>query len=417
MRKTENEKRALQLSSRLQPIDYDVVEDLLWEMHESLVDFISYNGSYGVKGGTQTEECYATIINSVDGCNVIRHIKVQTKLRYMTGMPVLNAYEVCQQWFIGNEIVSIARKHNNDFWYRNSKMDLRRENFDFINQNAWNTFWHSESCFIANYEKKGIEKIYNYLISLYGMNPVCTGLRAKADDIFSISPAAEYLKSVGFEALIDQSGTRTMTMLLKYLQSFKVAMRHKYTKITPENINIWLTYVSKLEYLGRDIHNPHYICPENAGQAMQEVDAAYAKKKDKEEQMRKLEEQRKAILQRIEDEKNYKEMYGKFLGIGFATNDGKLHLQVLGSVAEFFDEAQIFKNCIYKCGYFRKSNVLILKATNDDGKRIACIELSLEKMKVVQLRGIGNSECKYHKEIEQSINDNISLFNPVRLAA
>ena len=60
-------------------------------------------------------------------------------------------------------------------------------------------------------------------------------------------------------------------------------------------------------------------------------------------------------------------------------------------------------------GYHNKANSLILSATID-GKRIETIEVSLKTLKVVQSRGVCNSNTEYHDRIIRLVEDNTELI-------
>ena len=57
-------------------------------------------------------------------------------------------------------------------------------------------------------------------------------------------------------------------------------------------------------------------------------------------------------------------------------------------------------------GYHTKKDSLILSATIN-GKRIETVEVSLSQMKVVQCRGVCNSNTKYHDRIIKLVEDNV----------
>jgi|GEM_PF-4537120 len=66
-------------------------------------------------------------------------------------------------------------------------------------------------------------------------------------------------------------------------------------------------------------------------------------------------------------------------------------------------------------GYHSKNDSLILSACID-GERIETIEISLSQLRVIQSRGVCNSNTKYHNQIIDLVNRNIPLIEQ-RLAA
>ena len=107
----------------------------------------------------------------------------------------------------------------------------------------------------------------------------------------------------------------------------------------------------------------------------------------------------------IEDEKNYQKAKGIFFGLVFS--DSLICIKVIESVKEMEEEGRIMHHCVG--GYHNKANSLILSATID-GKRIETIEVSLKTLKVVQSRGVCNSNTEYHDRIIRLVEDNAGLI-------
>ena len=107
----------------------------------------------------------------------------------------------------------------------------------------------------------------------------------------------------------------------------------------------------------------------------------------------------------IEDEKNYLKAKGIFFGLVFS--DSLICIKVIESVEEMVEEGRIMHHCVG--GYHNKANSLILSATID-GKRIETIEVSLKTLKVVQSRGVCNSNTEYHDRIIRLVEDNAGLI-------
>ena len=107
-------------------------------------------------------------------------------------------------------------------------------------------------------------------------------------------------------------------------QSYKIAVRNGYEIA---DISLWSDYVDTLRRLGKDIHNPQYLCP-----------ADLKAKHDRRHEELLRQRERKEIEQKqqkaIEDEKRFKELKSKFFGIYFT--DGTIQVHVLESVQEHF---------------------------------------------------------------------------------
>ena len=84
-------------------------------------------------------------------------------------------------------------------------------------------------------------------------------------------------------------------------------------------------------------------------------------------------------------------------------SDGVICVKVIESVKDMILEGRAMHHCVG--GYHTKKDSLILSATIN-GKRIETVEVSLSQMKVVQCRGVCNSNTKYHDRIIKLVEDN-----------
>ena len=62
-------------------------------------------------------------------------------------------------------------------------------------------------------------------------------------------------------------------------------------------------------------------------------------------------------------------------------------------------------HCVYTNAYYNDENSLILSA-RIDGERIETVEVDLRTLKVVQSRGVCNSNTEYHDRIIKLVEDN-----------
>ena len=155
-----------------------------------------------------------------------------------------------------------------------------------------------------------------------------------------------------------------------------------------------------LRRLGKDIHSPKYVCPENLQEAHDTAQRKLQRKQDKEAEAQR---RQKAI----ENEERFQELKAPFFGITFT--DGVIQVKVLESVQEYLEEGKALHHCVFDNAYYLKENSLILSATIE-GKRIETIELSLKTMEVLQSRGLCNKNTEYHEQIVNLVNANIRLI-------
>ena len=179
-----------------------------------------------------------------------------------------------------------------------------------------------------------------------------------------------------------------------YWNSYKLTLRHNYII---GDIALWSDYVDMLKRLGKDIHNPKYICPSDLGGEHDKREAELRRQCEREAMERKRE---KAMA----DEERFRELKSKFFGICFT--DGIIQVHVLESVQEYIDEGAEMHHCLFSNEYYLKENSLILSATIE-GKRIETIEVSLDTLQVIQSRGVCNQNTPYHEQIINLVQHDI----------
>ena len=179
-----------------------------------------------------------------------------------------------------------------------------------------------------------------------------------------------------------------------YWDAYKLALRHHYAI---SDIALWCDYINMLRRLGKDTHNPKYVCPTDLHREHDRRETEILRQREKEETKRK---QQKVM----EDEERFQELKSKFFGISFT--DGTIRVQVLESVQEHLEEGVSMHHCVFSNEYYLKEDSLILSATID-GMRIETIEVSLDTFQVVQSRGLCNQTTPYHDQIVSLVQRNI----------
>ena len=181
-------------------------------------------------------------------------------------------------------------------------------------------------------------------------------------------------------------------------QSYKIAVRNGYEIA---DISLWSDYVDTLRRLGKDIHNPKYLCPTD-------LKGEHDRRHEELLRLREREEIEQKQKKAMEDEKRFKELKSKFFGIAFT--DGTIQVHVLESVQEHLEEGVSMHHCVFSNAYYLKEDSLILSATIE-GKRIETIEVSLRTLEVVQSRGVCNKNTEYHEQIVNLVNANRGLIS------
>jgi hypothetical protein len=177
----------------------------------------------------------------------------------------------------------------------------------------------------------------------------------------------------------------------KYWPQIKICLKNNYRL---KDIGMWFDHLEYLEEDHKDIFNPKYICPKDLRKSHQ----IYIDK----ENARREKEQLEALLARLEEQqKEYAKHKSKFFGLTFGTD--KLKIVVLDHVKEFYLEGKALHHCVYSSTYYGNPDCLIMSARDKENKRLETIEINLEKMKVMQVRGACNKNTPQHKDIVELV--------------
>lgn len=197
----------------------------------------------------------------------------------------------------------------------------------------------------------------------------------------------------------------------KYWSAIKICLRNHYIV---GDASMWYDYIDMLDYFQMDIRNAKYVCPTDLhaehDKLTKRKERAQAAERKRIERLEELERQKqiKKKMEKMQENNNiYTQMKSKFFDIDFS--DGTIHIQVLKSVQEFYEEGQEMRHCVFSNEYYMKPDSLILSA-RIDSQRIETIEISLETMEIIQSRGACNSNTKYHDKIIKLVRKNMNAI-------
>ena len=189
--------------------------------------------------------------------------------------------------------------------------------------------------------------------------------------------------------------------------SYKIAMRNKYA-IT--DISLWCDLICLLEKLGKDLRNPHFICPPDLKAAhdryMEKRQVQVERERERQRiawEAERLERERQRLEEMAKKKEGYIRKKAAFLNL--VLTDGLIIIKVLQDIDEFYEEGKAMHHCVYTNAYYNNENSLILSA-RIDGERIETVEVDLRTLKVVQSRGVCNSNTEYHDRIIKLVEDN-----------
>jgi len=333
-----------------------------------------------------SENEYFSIVTTSKQYQVIRFFFV--KSRYKAGQAAeYSIYEVVQRWISPDgKTTTVARLRGMsmlyyDQWAEYSDMEVRKNNglhaYDIAPMCTY-----PRQRFIPELKRNGFNGDYHNTLPYDLFTAILSDSRA------------ETLLKAGQYAML-RHYIRSSFDMGRYWASVKICIRNGYTI---SDGSVWCDTIDLLRHFGKDTNSPKYVCPADL---KAEHDKLVAKRNLQRERERTEQQRQKAI----EDEKNYLKAKGIFFGLVFS--DSLICIKVIESVEEMAEEGRMMHHCVG--GYHNKANSLILSATID-GKRIETIEVSLKTLKVVQSRGVCNSNTEYHDRIIRLVEDNAGLI-------
>ena len=328
---------------------------------------------------------YLCIVTTCRGYQVLRFVYIEMTAK--AGAPAkYYTQEVVQRWIApdGRNAVLAKLRPMGYFvhgWSWHSALEIRPDK-PLYNINP--TQIYPRQRLIPEVKRTG------YKTPVEGMTPFDT-----IHTLLSIPKTETLLKTeqnVLFRYFACHSGT-----IDQYWPSVRIAIRNGYTV---KEANEWIDYIDLLRMFGKDIHNAKYVCPAD----LKAEHDRYLARRQAERERERLEHQRAKAL---ENEREFKELKGKFFGIEFS--DGHISVRVLDSVEDIMLEGNAMHHCVFTNNYHLRPDSLILSATVD-GKRIETVEVSLSKLSVIQCRGACNKNTKYHSQIVELVGRNMPLI-------
>lgn len=295
--------------------------------------------------------------------------------------------EVVQRWIAPDgKVVTVARPRAMSFfyydlWYTDGAMEVRNKN----NIKAYDITpcaTYPRQHVIPELRRNGFTGDYHDILPF---------------DLFTAvlrSPQAETLLKAGQIALLSYYAKFQSWNIANYWSAIRICLRNGYIV---SDVSVWRDYIDLLRHFGKDTNNAKYVCPADLQTAH---DRLVEKKRARQERERLQERKRQAI----EDEHRYRELKSRFFGLAFV--DGDISVRVLESVQEFVEEGDAMHHCVFSNAYYQKPNSLIFSATVC-GRRVETVEVALDTLKVVQSRGVRNSQTEYHDSIVNLVRRNM----------
>lgn len=191
----------------------------------------------------------------------------------------------------------------------------------------------------------------------------------------------------------------------EWWDTIRIASRHGYII---KDASIWFDMLEALSNCGKDVRNPHYICPADLMQAHDEAVMRDNRRRDRMVADRATRERGayvKKVLKNPKEQEKYQERVGKWLGVIIREKD--IVIRPLQDIKAFYEEGQAMCHCVFTNGYYRNPNTLILSARLK-GVRLETIEVNTKTWQIVQCRGRHNQNSKYHDRIVRLMNKNMN---------
>ena len=213
-----------------------------------------------------------------------------------------------------------------------------------------------------------------------------------------------------WEMLKHMLAPSTSSNVSRWWKEIRVAMRNGYRI---KDASLWVDMVDMLHKCGKDVRNPHYICPANLLEAHDAAMMMNARRLDKIAAQKAAGEKDKADARILKDSEllsRYVERVSRWLGVIIR---GKgIEIRPLQNIKEFYEEGEAMHHCVFRNGYYRKEGILILSARKA-GVRLETIEVDTTRWKIIQCRGRFNQDSSHHKEIMNLMEKNM---NKLRMA-
>lgn len=341
------------------------------------------------KERVKKDKSYFNIITAKGGYQVIRMFLMSVELRKgMVAEPFFQ--EIGQYWLDENGNATVVGLRRTIGWYVDSfdycsKLELRRDNdaFQFIADQ-----WVYPRIKVTDTIKRN-----GFDGHIYDINPLTLFKELLTN------PKAETLMKSGDVEMLRYlcHSPFNADEIDFYWKSIKVAKRAGFEF---EDAQMWMDYIKMLERMGKDLHSPVLVAPQD----LKTAHDLYSAKVERQRIKAQREEDRKKAEA---DETKFEELKGRYIGL--VMTDGEIVIHTLNSVAEYYDEGSRQHICVGSAGYYLKENSLVFTA-KIKGQTIATIEISLSDYSIIQCRAFANKVCKYQDRIAKIISDNTKMI-------
>lgn len=181
----------------------------------------------------------------------------------------------------------------------------------------------------------------------------------------------------------------------KFRNSIRIALKNNYDIWS--DWHMYRDYLEDLKTLGLDLNSPHYLCPDDLRRRHETLNRKARVIND--------------CMKTQAHEKEYQTRIKKYLSILLYTNEHHLLIRPIKTIKEMIIEGSEMHHCVGS--YWNKKDSLILVCRTKEDKRVATIEINIERKEIVQIRGFANHEPEHYNEIKSTLRKNLkSIINP-----
>lgn len=330
-----------------------------------------------------SEKQVFSTLDTVDGLQVQR-IYIQHSNYHRGRKAEHKAVEIIRRWYDGNGNRAVEARRRSmgyyvDIFLYSTTIELKKD--CYVYRTLANSYVAIGAKILPYFRKRGVkgrlpnvspDKLFNGLVTDPRIETVL-----KSGNIKDLAYFLDHMDELG-----------------KLWDSYKIARRNGY-RIS--DISLWADLVKALEYCGRDIHNAHYVCPDN----LKEAHDYWTERRS---QIIGKERNRKALEKAMQNEADFIRLKSKFFDL--TISDGTIEIIVLDSIEAFKEEGDTMHHCVFSGSYYNRPDSLVMSA-RIEGKRIETIEFSLTDMKILQSRAVCNGTSEYHDRIINLLNSNL----------
>ena len=323
------------------------------------------------------EKCanyYHVIAEKHGDFQVFRYFRIENHKRKPT-----QYWEAQQLWYGKGKEIVIARRRTQyaiDSFAPSSDLEIRRFGYRYYGTRPEDIgIWTMDVVSVRpEWERKDLRQVGRIshlkdISTAKRLSPYMETLYNQHHDLF-----CRLAISLGWQDLRDRQG------------EIKVALRHGYKFEKP---TLWSDTITLAKNLGIETRNPYYCAPKD-------TKALHDQLLKKQQRLRKMQEKKRKEEEAKLFEKKYRNHVKPFLDL--LLKGKNVEIMPLLSVNDVKEEGDIMHHCVFACGYYKKTNVLLLTA-QVNGKHVETIEFDLKRFVVLQSRGLQNKQTEYHEEI------------------